>query len=129
MTFIFSHYNTLSYSMSPLLENQCKEDQNKIPILIILATIGYYPTARCEKKISCRTSSLSKNCYITELLLYNHPRRVHTRSNANVSTNFTSTSSIARVDFTPGIVDNLDNKLLVDVICSGIESYPMLEDA
>lgn len=61
--------------MPPLPEDQNEEDQNTIPILIILDTVEYYFTGRYEK-IPCRPSSLSGNRYITELLLKNHPRRV-----------------------------------------------------
>lgn len=61
--------------MPPLLKDQNKEGQNTIPILIILATVEYYFTSRYEE-IPCRTSLLSGNRYITELLPQNHPRRV-----------------------------------------------------
>lgn len=65
--------------------NQCEEDQTKIPILIILATVGYYATGWYEK-IPCRTSSLSGDRYITELLLQKHPRRVQEVMRMSLST-------------------------------------------
>lgn len=61
--------------MLTLPEDQHEKDQNNIPIFIILATVGYYSTGQYEK-ILCKTLLLSRNHYITELLLHNHPRRV-----------------------------------------------------
>ena len=52
-----------------------KQDESKIPLLIILAVVEYYSTRRYGK-ILCRTSSLSGNMYITEVLTRNHSRRV-----------------------------------------------------
>lgn len=68
-----------------LPEDQHEEDQNTIPILIILATVGYYSIDRYEK-IPCRTLSLSEDCYITELLLHNHPRRIQEVMRMSLST-------------------------------------------
>ena len=42
-----------------------EQDEDKIPLLIILAVVEYYSTGR-YRKIPCRTSSLSGNTYITE---------------------------------------------------------------
>lgn len=55
------------------LKNSCEKDT--IPILIVFTTIGYYITGWYEK-ISCKTLLLNEDCYIMELLLYNHPRYV-----------------------------------------------------
>lgn len=61
--------------MLPLPENQLEEEKDTIPILIVFTIVGYYATGRYEK-IPSRTSSLSGDRYITELLLHHHPRRV-----------------------------------------------------
>ena len=62
-----------------------EQDEGKIQLLIILAVVEYYSTGRYGK-IPCRTSSLSGNTYITELLQRNHPRRVQEVMRMSLST-------------------------------------------
>lgn len=52
-----------------------KQDENKIPLLIILAIIKYY-FIRSYRKILYKISLLSGNMYITKLLTCNHLKQV-----------------------------------------------------
>lgn len=93
-----------------------EQDESKIPLLIILAVVEYYSTGRYGK-IPCRTSSLSGNMYITELLTRNHPRRVQEVMRMSLSTlrqlknfciSFTNLRSSRGIEFSEKIAMFID---------------------
>ena len=51
------------------------DEVSTVLILILLQVVQHYATERYDKQL-CRTSSLSNNVYISELVVQIHPRRI-----------------------------------------------------
>ena len=51
------------------------DEVSTVLILILLQVVQHYTIGRYDKQL-CRTSSLSGNAYISELVVQNNPRRI-----------------------------------------------------
>lgn len=102
--------------MFAISDDEYNKDQSTIPVFIILAVVGYYFIGRYDK-IPCRTSSLSRNTYITELLeqmickasthaAFLNPDSARKPSRTETAIESRSTSSLAIVHFKTGVINN-----------------------
>lgn len=102
-----------------------EKDKSKILLLIISDIIKYYCTEQ-YRKISYRTSSLSRNMYITKLLTHNHPRQVQEVMQISLFTlhqfksfciSFTKLWSLQKIRLLKKIV------IFIDILRHGISNW------